>query len=660
MTERWRIPEPATSRTARADLDGAITNAGLLEATSGGTLTIGGNVGNAGGTILAGVGGEVDIDNVTVNNTGGIVEDLGLNSNLDISGSTIEGGTLSTGPVIQNGSGNTIEVRADSGVATSVFDGSASAVTIAGDVVVAGGADLELIGTIHIDGANGQLQVGQPGNNSPPGDASLVIDGSVTLDGGNQISLWSTTTQSGQVVAAAGGGTLDNIADRIYGSGTVGNGDGMLTLINESGGAIDAAAGSVNSTATTGVLVLNTGNTIDNKGLFEATGLGALIIDDALDNTNSGRVAVTGGSYVDIESSTVTNETGGSITSDGAIDTTFNIGTSELQIDSVSDAGTLSNSGTIAATNGGIVDIESTTVTNAADANITADGGFSSTDFQTVSEIDIDTNNIGAALSNSGTITASNGGFFDIESGTITNTPDGIIKADGGLSGVASTVDFGDSNVDSTLSNSGSIVASASGVVVIGSSSVTNTNTGTLSADGVGSDLTLSSADLPRDHVVVANNGGTVEALNDATVELYASTIDNTDAGLNDGTVEAVNGAHVFLYDGSEIVGGTVSTSDGGLIEIAMAPGNDGAAVVTFDGSQTSSDGNTPLQVTIDGAVQVDDDTTLTLRGTIGNSPARSTCRTTGRSHSTTLLWKIPARYRSMPRVRARLTQPTS
>ena len=97
---------------------------------------------NNSGTILAGVFGDVRIENSTVANAGGMIEAVGASSIVELSGATIEGGTLYTGPVIQNpGGGNSISVTDQSGTALSVFDGSTNAVSITGDVgVFAGGA----------------------------------------------------------------------------------------------------------------------------------------------------------------------------------------------------------------------------------------------------------------------------------------------------------------------------------------------------------------------------------------------------------------------------------------------------------------------------------------------------------------------------------------
>ena len=112
---------------------------------------------------------------------------------------------------------------------------------------------------------------------------------------------------------------------------------------------------------------------------------------------------------------------------------------------------------------------------------------------------------------------------------------------------------------------------------------------------------------------------GTIIAQLGGTVTFDHTIIDNTDSGLNDGSVGANGaGSTVLLYDGTTVVGGTLSTSDGGLIEIANGP-DETSSNVTFDGSETSGDGVLPVTIAFASEVQVDGGTSLTLLGTIVN-----------------------------------------
>src|SRR6202034_504277 len=86
---------------------------------------------------------------------------------------------------------------------------------------------------------------------------------------------------------------LDNVDNNISGAGTIGSGDGTLTLENDCNGTIDA-----NVSGDT--LALHTGNTISNAGSLEATNGGTLQIYDDVSNyggtvdANGGTVDITG------------------------------------------------------------------------------------------------------------------------------------------------------------------------------------------------------------------------------------------------------------------------------------------------------------------------------------------------------------------------------
>ena len=100
---------------------------------------------------------------------------------------------------------------------------------------------------------------------------------------------------------------------------------------------------------------------------------------------------------------------------------------------------------------------------------------------------------------------------------------------------------------------------------------------------------------------------------------MHHVTVDNTDGGANDGIIKAAGTSTVELFNGTEIIGGTISANGSGVVEIVNTAGHTGANV-TFDGAEIAS-GCIVQPLTINGAgdVLVDDHTTLTLRGTIDN-----------------------------------------
>ncbi len=130
--------------------------------------------------------------------------------------------------------------------------------------------------------------------NSSGVDPTFAITGNISLLGGGEIWLRppSPPNPAANMIIAVGASTLTNVNNTIFGSGTIGTGDGTLTLINDAAGTIDALGGT---------LILDTGHTINNSGILAAglvtavttaltgtaTGSGTLQIDDAVDNTGN-------------------------------------------------------------------------------------------------------------------------------------------------------------------------------------------------------------------------------------------------------------------------------------------------------------------------------------------------------------------------------------
>ena len=110
---------------------------------------------------------------------------------------------------------------------------------------------------------------------------------------------------------------------------------------------------------------------------------------------------------------------------------------------------------------------------------------------------------------------------------------------------------------------------------------------------------------------------GSVIAQFGGTVTLDHSIVNNLDGGFNDGSLTASgSNSTVFLYDGTTVLGGSLSAINGGLIVVANGAGET-ESNVTFDGSQSS--GGSALPVTIVGEVLIDGGTSLTLLGNIVN-----------------------------------------
>ena len=150
----------------------------------------------------------------------------------------------------------------------------------AGTMAVSDGAMLPLSGTIDNSGTIAL--------NSSGDEADLeIVGGGLTLQGGGQIVL--SDSHENVIFAAAAGTTLTNVDNAISGAGQIGTGDGNLTLVNEAAGTIDA-------NYSDGTLTLDTGNTVVNFGLMEATNGDTLQITDNV--SNSGTLAAEGGTLM--------------------------------------------------------------------------------------------------------------------------------------------------------------------------------------------------------------------------------------------------------------------------------------------------------------------------------------------------------------------------
>jgi hypothetical protein len=247
----------------------AITNesSGVLGAQSGGILEIDSNVDQASGAseIRANAGSKVFINDITV--TGGQVDARAATAEVFLNNTTLANASLD--------SGGTAGVITTEGLG-SVLDGGINTA----DLVVADGTALTLQGTINNQQywSNSQIDVGSTGDQT-----ELLIDGSVTLDSSSGVGVVALSNNGANIVdGAATGATLDNVNNTIMGAGTIGSGDGLLTLSN---------AGTINADDTT-ALTIDTGNAVTNSGTLEATAGGGLVVDGAV--TNEGIIAADG------------------------------------------------------------------------------------------------------------------------------------------------------------------------------------------------------------------------------------------------------------------------------------------------------------------------------------------------------------------------------
>ena len=168
---------------------------------------------------------------------------------------------------------------------------------------IASGATLEVSGGIA---DFGRLQLNATGS-----DPTLAINGTVYLLNNGTLALVGPTHENRIIGVAGTAATLVNVNNTITGSGTIGKGDGTLTLVNGKDGTIEATPLLASDT---GLLIIDTGNTDSNSGLFAAAATGMLQIDDAV--INLGRIQAQADSTVLIASRI--HNRAGTISADGA------------------------------------------------------------------------------------------------------------------------------------------------------------------------------------------------------------------------------------------------------------------------------------------------------------------------------------------------------
>jgi VCBS repeat-containing protein len=161
-----------------------------------------------------------------------------------------------------------------------------------GTIKLTDNTTLEAIGPVHNSGTitiDAALTAAAPG-------ATLLMDGTVVLDGGGTVTLDGTNDRITGTHGEAATSTLENVNNVINGFGKLGD-DDHLHLVNDARGIIDA----------TGLLTLDTDHTITNSGLLEASTGGMLVVDDAVAGTGSETIG--NGGILEFASSVASTQT---------------------------------------------------------------------------------------------------------------------------------------------------------------------------------------------------------------------------------------------------------------------------------------------------------------------------------------------------------------
>ena len=648
-----------------------VANTGELLATTGGKLVLNGTtnaelvtnfVGAVNGTVQVDANSEIDLQNATV--SGGFVTVGGLFKSTGTS--AIDAATITI-----NSAGGNLEA---SGGKLTLTPGTIT-LSNAGALTVTGGAELDLKDPSISNSSGGKVQI-------DTGSKLLVEFSTGTLaltgtDGKGMIILSGTALITG----ASGTNELDNVNNTISGAGTISN----LDLDNE-------AAGTINATG--GALVLNTGTTIDNAGLLEATASGTLDVQDSdINNSGTGTlgIAIDATSKLVVDVTSLKLDGGGVVTlTGGAIDgnsmsvntldnsdntihgygyigadllalhnegtVNANVASNTLDINTGSGLANaiINDGGTLEATSGGILHIESW-VENAGGVILvsgsvlgtstltftgtdTVDGGQFTNDGGAVNigttglggmtaNVTIQSENASPALTD--VLTNENGGLWTIASGstlTLLNdmvnnsgTTDGIITVDGGqfnLSGT-DTISGGQLNVD----NGGQLTIATSALVTFDNVLVDD-NTTTSSPPGIdvasGAILTLQNGS-EIDGGRIANAAGTLTIEDDGELRIAGTGATLDGLLITDNDISSANGIDVVstltLSDGTQISGGTLTIESGALLQVTAGSGADlatasGATIdhVTVTDSGTNQLNASQLTVT-SGTLTLNSDT---------------------------------------------------
>ncbi|MCP3403703.1 VCBS domain-containing protein [Bradyrhizobium sp. CCGB20] len=323
----------------------------VSDTASGGVLIVTGSTGFTsidGATISIGVTGNLHETGSTGVISNSLISDLGsLNetqATLAFANDIIFGGSL--GVIVANGGAITFDNVHLDGISLSATSWGLIE-SIAGSTNSFNNVTLKA-GTGFDDNAGSVLNVSGLLNNDGKIELSdatkTVLTGDVAVIGNGEIKL-----DPGSLILNGGAHhTLDLEGGTIDGAGTIGNGDHSLTLIIGFAGTLEASGSQP--------LEVNTGNSVTNNGLIEATHA-ALNFDDAVVNgfatitadqggtIDFGNGLTNGGGLVDVRAGSQVDVSGNFVNNGTVLDSGV------LKVDNLSGTGTVSvNNGTLAVT----------------------------------------------------------------------------------------------------------------------------------------------------------------------------------------------------------------------------------------------------------------------------------------------------------------------
>lgn len=629
----------------------AIHNAGGTLKADGGTTVIVGGTTVDGGTVT--ILGTLELDGVS------LVENGALNNSGTVN---VKGTAEFAHETVSNAATGTIKVLANGWLTID----QGSDVTNAGHITVDAGGKL-VVHNAAIGGAGGVIGNGEGEgegeggpifNAGPNGAGTITSNGEIDLTGGAVLSGGILNNNAVFKVSGAGNALSDetvinastievlaNAALAIDQGSTVDNSTGnvivdgnaalMLDHATISGGAIKGAgtidvtgAGRIDggATLTTGAVTVESGITLT---FGDATVAGTAI-------ANHGTVKVDASKKLTLNGAALT---GGTLTVQGTLDSSG--------ATTITDA-SITNNGLIEPL-GGMLTL--TTLTSASIANagtLQANGG----------ELDIDHE----AVTNTGTLAAINGGTLKLISTTVTNGTGAVsVASSSTLDLVGAVIDGGTVTIAGTLESTGTSAINNADITNTGTITVTGgtltidpatphsiTNHALIQASGgeldVSGDLIVNTADIKAlNHgvlkladVTVANGTGTVTV--DATSKLYLSGVTSINGG------SLTNAGNLYGVSGLNTISAAVTNT--GAIEVQagtlnLSGGLSGSGSLTIDnGATLELAGATAQTITFAGGVdtlKLDKVAGQSFTGTIaGQSTKAGTFTVTGTADITT------------------------
>jgi hypothetical protein len=568
---------------------GSGTDAGLINVGGGDTLEMGGTLAGTGTVALNTNGYNTDllINAATVTLSGGgtvALSDGAQNRILAATGGdilnnlsdTISGsGQIGVGSMgLTNQSGGVIDATGT--VNQLVINLAGYTATNAGLIEATGSAGLVLLNSALTQSGSGTVKAVGAGrsvflNNSSITGGTLATTGGGLIQSSNLSTLSSLTIAAGSTVGAFNGTTLD-LLNTITNKGTLELGTNGYntdliaatpTVTLTGGGTVLMNDGFQNRIfgATSTTKLVNVNNKISGSGqigllngaqlvlvneaagTIDATGTANGLTLDLNAFTNAGLVEATGTAGLGIDATTVSNS--GTLLANGA-GTTVNLynGTDIL-------------GGQLQSRNGGLIEtsnyatLDGSTIGGAV--TITAGSQMAVANGTTLSVL--------GTIDNLGTISLAGNGYNDdlvIASATVTLTGGGHVV----LSDIGTNRIYGTSsanllvNVNNTISGSGQFGTNQGSFV--------NQAAGTIDATGTNAGLTI----IAQSFV----NQGLLEDTGLAGLGIDATTIQNSATVASFGA-----GANVNLYNGSDIIGGLLASSGGGVFETTNFATIDGA-----------------------------------------------------------------------------------